>query len=127
MCARLTWLVCGIGVALHLYTMAFKAEGGVSPFLVGLLLVSALPYGVAGWLATRPRWRVAALGAAVACLAADLYAHHSVFVAPQGSTAAIGLVVMPVANLLAIGPAGAGLLWLARWLCQLLLRPRAPN
>lgn len=46
-------------------------------------------------------------------LAADVFMHYSVFVAPKGSTAALGLLFMPLWNLLLIGPAGALLCWLA--------------
>ena len=52
------------------------------------------------------------LGGAAASLLADIYMHYSVFVAPKGSTAALGLLALPIWNLLVIGPAGAVLLWI---------------
>ena len=108
--------LCGAGVALHLYTALFKAERLADPagqaFMVGLVLVSCLPYAIAAVLA-RGRRVVWGLGAAAACLAGDMFMHHSVFIAPKGSTAAIGLLFMPFYNLLLIGPAGAVLFWLA--------------
>lgn len=105
--------LCGVGVALHVYTALFKAEGGVGAiaFLVGLFLWSCMPYAIAAALAWR-RKPVLGLGAAAACLAADLFMHYNVFIAPKGSTAALGLLFMPLWNLLAIGPAGALLFWL---------------
>jgi len=109
---RLALAACSAGVLLHLYTAAFKAEGGISAFLVGLVLLSCAPYAIAAVLATRGRRALLALGAAGASLLADLYMHYSVFIAPQSSTAALGLLVMPVWNLLVVGPLGAVLLWL---------------
>lgn len=105
--------LCGAGVALHLYTAVFKAEGGMAAiaFLIGLFLWSCTPYAVAAVLA-RGRRAVWGLGAAAACIAADLFMHYSVFIAPKGSTAALGLLFMPLWNLLVIGPVGALLFWL---------------
>lgn len=106
--------LCAAGVALHLYTVFVKADGGtgVGAFLIGLFLWSCAPYAIAAVLAWR-RLTPWGLGAAAACLAGDVFMHYSVFVAPKGSTAAIGLLVMPFWNLVAIGPAGALLFWLA--------------
>lgn len=106
-------VLCGLGVALHLYTALFKAEGGMGAiaFLLGLFLWSCSPYAIAAAL-SRGRFVVWGLGAAGACLAADLFMHYAVFIAPKGSTAALGLLFMPLWNLLAIGPAGALLFWL---------------
>lgn len=111
----MTLALCGAGVALHLYTAVFKAEGGLGAvaFLIGLLLWSCTPYAIAAVLA-RGRHAVWGLGAAAACLAADLFMHYTVFVAPKGSTAALGLLFMPLWNLLVVGPAGALLCWLVQ-------------
>lgn len=105
--------LCSLGLALHLYTVIFRTSSGAGWPAVVLLLVSLLPYGVAAILASRPRWVVPATGAALACLATDLFVHYAVFVNPASSTAAIGLVVTPVWNLLVVGPAGAVVAWLA--------------
>ena len=108
--ARSALTLCGAGVALHLYTVVFKATGGegdgAGAFLIGLWVYSCAPYAISAWLA-RGRRAAWGLGAAAACLVADLYMHYSVFVAPAGSTAALGLLFMPLWNLLIIGPAGA--------------------
>jgi len=68
--------LCGAGVALHLYTVGFKAEGGTDAFgfLLGLLAWSCTPYAIAALLA-RGRRAVWALGSAAACLAADGFMH----------------------------------------------------
>lgn len=110
---KLALTLCTAGVALHLYTAFFKAEaGGGVAFLIGLFYWSCTPYAIAAVLTWRRR-AVWGLGAAAACLAADLFMHYTVFVAPKGSTAALGLLFMPFWNLVAIGPAGALLFWLA--------------
>lgn len=113
---RMALTACALGVALHLYTALFEVEGGPSAFVVGLLVWSCLPYVIAAVLGTRGKLPAIALGAALGALAGDLLMHYSVFVAPQGSTAALGLLFMPLWNLLLLAPAGAAIAWaLARW------------
>jgi len=109
---KLALAICCTGALLHLYTAMFKAEDGAKVFLIGLVLLSCAPYVIAAVLALSRRGQVLGLGGAAAALLADSYMHYSVFVAPKGSTAAVGLLAMPIWNLLAIGPAGAALLWL---------------
>lgn len=108
---------CSLGVLLHVYAIAFLTERSLSWFPLALLVFSASPYAIAAWLSAKPRWGIPALGGAVACLAADVYVHYSVFVAPKSSTAAIGLVAMPLCNLVLVGPLGAALLWSVHRLC----------
>ncbi len=98
---------------LHLYTMAFKAEGGWSPFVLGLLAFSLIPYVVAVVLARFRTTASSAFGFAAGALLGDLFMHYSVFIAPKGSTAALGLLFMPIWNLLLLGPVGALLAWVS--------------
>jgi hypothetical protein len=100
-----------LGVALHLYTAAFEVEGGASAFLLGLVVFSVLPYAVAALLPRLRVSRVAASGYAFGALAGDAFMHYSAFVAPKGSTAALGLLFMPLWNLLLVGPAAALIAW----------------
>jgi len=109
--AKFTLTLSAAGVLLHVYTAVFRADGGLSWFLLGLVLLSCLPYGIAAALTRARRAHMLALGWAIASLLADLYMHYSVFVAPKGSTAALGLLFMPIWNLLVIGPAGAVAVW----------------
>lgn len=109
--AKIALSLCGAGVTLHAYTVTFKAAGDASAFLLGLLLVSCTPYAIAAALAWNRR-EVLGLGAAAACLVADMFMHYSVFFAPKSSTAALGLLFMPIGNLVAVGPLGALLFWL---------------
>jgi hypothetical protein len=99
------------GCTLHLYTFSLNATGTWSLFMFGLLAFSATPYLVALFIG---RFRFAAgggLGFAAAALLGDLYMHYSVFIAPKGSTAALGLLFMPIWNLLLLGPFGGLVGW----------------
>jgi hypothetical protein len=99
--------VVAAGVLLHAYTMLVAAARPIGVFHLALFAWSCLPYIVAALL---PRSHVApgtAAGFALGALLGDLYMHYSVFVAPRGSTAALGLLVMPLWNLLLLGPLGA--------------------
>jgi hypothetical protein len=112
-----TRVVCILGVLLHVYQFSL-ASGADAYFLRGvLLLLSCVPYAIAWVLAASASWRWSGLGVAVLCLLADGMMHYAVFIAPQTSTAGLGLVALPLWNLLATAPLGAALGWLAnRWL-----------
>ena len=99
-------LTITVGCLLHLYTFAFKAEGNWSIFVLGLLAFSLTPYAVAAILAYFGRMASGALGFAAGTLLGDLFMHYSVFIAPKSSTAALGLIFMPLWNLLLLGPIG---------------------
>lgn len=101
------------GCLLHLYTITFKAAGGWSPSKLGLFVFSLTPYIAPAILAARNSAKAAALGLAVGALLGDLYIHYTVFIAPTSSTAALGLLFMPVWNLIVLGPACAFVAWLA--------------
>jgi hypothetical protein len=118
MLTNLCRLVAGLGVALHLYTLLFAADGPVNAFGLGLFAYSCLPYLIVGLLTLAARWRWFALGAGVASLAMDATMFHGVFIAPETSTAALGLLVVPLLNLLAAGPLGGLAVWLVAWLVR---------
>lgn len=108
------YLVCLCGFMLHAYTGAFRSDGPFDVFLVGLLAWSCLPYATAAFASLRSALSFPALGYAAGALSGDLFMHYSVFIAPKGSTAALGLLFMPMWNLLLLGPLGALSLWAAR-------------
>ena len=119
-------LTIAAGCLLQLYTFAFKADGGWSLFVVGLFAFSLTPYVVAAIVARVGRMASSALGFAAGALIGDLYMHYSVFIAPKGSTAALGLLFMPLWNLLILGPVGALLGWaIARYIRKLSRKPAA--
>ena len=99
------------GVALHLYEALFASTPGANGFLLGLLAWSLSPFLIGLLL-----WRVGvshalASGYSWASLVGALYVHYTVFIRPTGSTAALGLLFMPLWNLLVLGPVGMGLSW----------------
>jgi hypothetical protein len=115
----LTRVLCVLGVLLHVYQFSLASTTASSWMLVGLLFLSCPPYAIAWALTTSKSWQLSGLGIALACLLADCLMHYAVFIAPKSSTAALGLVAMPLWNLLVTAPVGAGLGWLiARWLRQ---------
>jgi hypothetical protein len=106
-------LLCSMaGVALHLYTVTFQAEGSFSFFLAGLFLWSCAPYAVALGLLLMAKKPVLAAGYAAASFGLDVFMFVSVFVWHSSSTAALGLLAMPFWNLVMFGPAGAFIAWM---------------
>ena len=61
------------------------------------------------------RMASSARGFAAGALMGNLYTHYSVLIAPKGSTAELGLLCMPLRNLLVIGPVGALIGWAIAW------------
>jgi hypothetical protein len=59
------------GIALHAFTVLFKAEGGASLFLLGLFLWSCAPYAISIFPLFRGMSFPAALGGAAFALCAD--------------------------------------------------------
>jgi len=108
--------VCLLGVLLHVYTVLFKSDGGALDFagvifLIGLLLWSCLPYVIWASVAVWRNQPKPAVGAAIGMLVFDCYTYYCVFIAPTGSTAAVGLLFAPRWNLLVIGPLSAVVSW----------------
>ena len=50
-------------------------------------------------------------GFAFGALAGDMFMHYSAFINPKGSTAALGLLSMPLWNLALLGPMGTLVPW----------------
>jgi hypothetical protein len=100
------------GLLLQTYQLLFLAEAPMDSFLLKLVAWSFAPYVVCGIVlfGFRASWPVAVGGCFA--LIADLCMHYSVFIHPRGSTAAVGLVFMPVANLFFILPVGLLVGWL---------------
>lgn len=90
------------GLLIHLKTAFRESSDPWSGFTVGLLLWSLLPYLVIELASRKSSW--GALCAAVAVFLADLYVHLAVFVWPGSSTAPLGLVAMPLWNLVLVVP-----------------------
>ncbi|HSD37191.1 MAG TPA: hypothetical protein VLC92_06760 [Rhodocyclaceae bacterium] len=99
--------VCVAGVALHAYTVLFAVDKGPNRFTLILFACASLPYLLCAFLGLRFKRYQPAFGAALAALVADGWMFHSVFIAPGSSTAALGLLFMPILNLFVIAPLGA--------------------
>ncbi|MEZ5514316.1 MAG: hypothetical protein R3F58_10650 [Steroidobacteraceae bacterium] len=104
-----------LGALLHINTVVFQAEGELTiagaAFLGGLLLWSLVPYAVWAGLAILKGQPAPAVGASLATFGVDLFWYYSAFVAPQSSTAALGLLFAPMWNLVLFGPLGAAVSW----------------
>ena len=87
------------GLGLHAWIWLAKAEGGFDLFALGMLLFASAPYLACLLLA----WQWTALGGLLGALAAlpiDLAMYHAVFIEPTSSTAALALLVTPLATCL---------------------------
>ncbi len=103
------------GVLLHSYTAFVQVGPEINTFVIGLWLWSMLPYAIWFFVARKSALAPLAIGAQVLCLTADAMMFYQVFVRPTSSTAALGLLFIPLWNLLLIGPAGALIVGVARW------------
>jgi hypothetical protein len=103
----------GFGLSVHSYTAFIKADGGASGFVIGLWAWALVTYGVGAVLLSRFRNSLAAVGWLILPAIMDLITYRSVFVSPQSSTAALGLLFAPLWNLLLLGPIGGVIGWLA--------------
>ena len=115
-----TWpaiAVATFGIFLHGYINLIKAEVGPNLFTLGLLALSVLPYSICLLVALLGKGSpLLGFAGAVGPLLSDLELYHSVFVAPDSSTAAIALLFGPLVNLLVLLPLGMLIGYgLARW------------
>ena len=110
------WLLitpCVLGLALHVVTFfkGVQASDGLSLFGIGLLIWSWWPYlACLGLRLVRTLvWPV--FLASLLALGADAFMFWNVFIDPKGSTAAIGLIFMPLWNMIVILPGGIAVGW----------------
>jgi hypothetical protein len=109
----LWWLVLPAvaGAMLHVYEASMAESSSNQGFIAGLLLWSILPFCVAALLLKFGVGVPRAAGYAWASLLGSMYMHATVFVQPTSSTASLGLLFMPLWNLILIGPAGLFIAW----------------
>ena len=107
-------VLIAFGLVLHSYILAYglknSGQAGVS-FSMGLWLLSIAPYLIAAslvWFFRRPH---AGLGAVTMPPFLDAGMFYSVFIHPSSSTAALGLLFMPLWNLFVFLPLGALIGW----------------
>ncbi|MES2116132.1 MAG: hypothetical protein V4578_13335 [Pseudomonadota bacterium] len=108
------WLLLAAGACLHLATALFFGEGG-GAFRVALCAWSLAPYLLLAQALRRYRGRIGLLAGALLMVLVDAVTFWSVFVAPQSSTAALGLLMAPLVNLVCVAPLSIALnVWLGR-------------
>jgi hypothetical protein len=105
-------------LALHGYHFVFDGgldtQSGRLAFVAGLFAWSMFPYLLLSALFLRPAWKMAASLAALAVLLGDCWMHWAVFFDSTSSTAVLGLLWMPLWNLLLVGPGALLAVWLAK-------------
>ena len=98
-----------LGCLLQGYIHFFEAKANL---FIGLFIFALTPYAAAALLACFRRTASVAAGFALGVLVGDLFAYYWVFLSSRGSMAGYLLLVMPLLNLLLLGPAGALIAWM---------------
>ena len=99
---KATYVLIIGGLILHLKTAFWKSSDPFSSFSIGLLVWSLFPY-VAIIFASRKAF-YGGLCAAIVVFLFDLFMHLEVFVWPSSSTATLGVLFMPLWNLVLFIP-----------------------
>ena len=86
---------------LHSYEQLAQSSGGPS---VAWLAWAMMPYILCLVVSAFPRTRSPAVAGAVVSVAFDCFAYYSVFINPQGSSAALLLIFAPIWNTVVIAP-----------------------
>ncbi|MHA4867202.1 hypothetical protein ACXZ1M_05830 [Duganella sp. PWIR1] len=111
---RASRLLLAAGACLHLVTAIFLGDGNAA-FRAALCTWSLTPYLLLALVLRRGGAGICLLVGAVLMLLVDAATFWSVFVAPQSSTAALGLLFAPLLNLFCIAPLSlAAEAWLGR-------------
>jgi len=97
-----------VAAGLHAYEHVYKSSGGPS---IGFLLWSMMPYGLCLTLSAFPATKVSVIAGAAIALAFDLWGYYSVFVNPQGSTAALALLFIPLWSTVIVVPLATFVAW----------------
>jgi hypothetical protein len=92
-------------LALHVYESRYSSAG----LSIGFLLWATLPYVLSVGMSSVSAIGRAATAGAVVALLFDISMYYSVSVNPKGSTAALGLLFMPLWNTLVFVPAATAL------------------
>jgi len=95
------------GLVLHTFTWTVMA----SSFSLGFWLLSLSPYMASALLYFAFRRPHAAAGAVIPPAVLDAGAYYWAFVDPQSDMAGLGLLVVPIWNILLLAPIGAGIGW----------------
>lgn len=96
-----------LGVVLHTYVWSVEA----SSFAIQLWLLALVPYAAGAILLLLFKRPHAAAGAMILPALLDIGTFYSVFIDPRGSTAALGLIFVPLWNIGIFAPIGAAIGW----------------
>jgi hypothetical protein len=107
------YIVLFLGACLHIYHVftAFIFTEGISSFSLGLTAWSVIPYIICLIILRSFGSPVKALVAGLFIFIMDILIHVEVFISPSGSTAAVGLVFMPLWNSVLVIPIGCSVGW----------------
>ena len=106
---RIAIAVSALGAVLHLYeNLAKSTEPSVGWFLWALV-----PYVLCLAVWARSGTGAPALAGVLLALALDLYMHYGVFIHPTSSTAALGMIFIPLWSAILVCPVAMLLAWLA--------------
>ena len=107
------YLVFFLGICLHIFHVftAFISSEGISSFSLGVLAWSLVPYIICLIILKSVGTPMKVLVASLLVLIVDAWVHVEVFITPAGSTAAVGLAVMPFWNIVIVIPIGCLLGW----------------
>lgn len=97
-----------IATVLHLYEHVYKSSSDPS---FGFLLWSMVPYGLCLALSAFRSTKAPVVAGAALTLAFDLWGHYAVFVNPQGSTAALALLFIPLWSTIIVVPLATFIAW----------------
>lgn len=100
-----------VGAALHASQLFVSESSGGGA--LGLFLWLMVPYGLCSFLSAFAALRTPAIAGAALALAADLLTHFSLLVDPQGSTASVALIFVPLWNTVLLVPVATLVAWLA--------------
>jgi hypothetical protein len=104
-------VLVAVGLLLHASIAFFKSDSSDRSFSLGLMVWSWLPYLLALFFLIIIRRKIIPLCGVVGPLILDLTNYYAVFISPQSSTAALGLLWVPLWNLVLLGPVGMLIGW----------------
>lgn len=100
------YLVCSVGIVLHGSVALFFHKESFDAAAFWLMIWSSMPYLVCMFIAAISRNPLSPLIGSLAALVFDVFNLYSVFIDPLHSTAPLGLIFVPLWNLVVFIPLG---------------------
>ena len=98
---QIVYVLCLGGLILHLKTAFLESAGPIDSFIIKILSMSLAPYVI---IIVFKKFIYGACCAAIVVFLLDLFMHLEAFVFPSSSTASLGLLFMPVWNIVLFLP-----------------------